>query len=183
MPEDSDNSIMWLRLYKKANGTYWLNNGALWRGSVQNSWLDQISFGGILPNKSENELWGRTLWVRKYMSAGWRSRTRNHRQNGLSYVGTLYVCKQKWVRLSWQLLEIGHKRKHFFLRYLINLRHWTSLVARRATYVVDGRFFSHFLVARRTTYVVDGRFFGHFFWKVEGSSAHTRESRAAHVWH
>ena len=32
------------------------------------------------------------------------------------------------------------------------------------------------------TYVVDGRFFGHIFWKVEGSSAHTRESRAAHVW-
>ena len=28
----------------------------------------------------------------------------------------------------------------------------------------------------------DGWFFGHFFWKVEGSSAHTRESRAAHVW-
>ena len=30
--------------------------------------------------------------------------------------------------------------------------------------------------------MVDGRFFGHLFWKVEGSSAHTRESRAAHVW-
>ena len=57
------------------------------------------------------------------------------------------------------------------------------LVARRATYVVDGRFFGHFLVARRATYVVDGRFFGHFFWKVEGSSAHTRESRATHVCH
>ena len=41
---------------------------------------------------------------------------------------------------------------------------------------------SYLLVARRATYVVDGRFFGHFFWKVEGSSAHTRESRAAHVW-
>ena len=39
------------------------------------------------------------------------------------------------------------------------------------------------LVARRATYVVDGRFFGHFFWKVEGSSAHTRESRATHVCH
>ena len=38
------------------------------------------------------------------------------------------------------------------------------------------------LVARRATYVVDGWFFGHFFWKVEGSSAHTCESRAAHVW-
>ena len=38
-------------------------------------------------------------------------------------------------------------------------------------------------MARRATYVVDGRFFGHFFWKVEGSSAHTRESRAAHVCH
>ena len=35
----------------------------------------------------------------------------------------------------------------------------------------------------RATYVVDGRFFAHFFWKVEGSSAHTRESRAAHVCH
>ena len=40
-----------------------------------------------------------------------------------------------------------------------------------------------YLVARRATYVVDGRFFGHFFWKVEGSSAHTRESRATHVCH
>ena len=40
-----------------------------------------------------------------------------------------------------------------------------------------------FLVARRATYVVDGRFFGHFFWKVEGSSAHTRESRSTHVCH
>ena len=39
------------------------------------------------------------------------------------------------------------------------------------------------LVARRATYVVDGRIFGHFFWKVEGSSAHTRESRATHVCH
>ena len=38
------------------------------------------------------------------------------------------------------------------------------------------------LVARRATYVVDGRFFGHFLWKVGGSSAHTREARAAHVW-
>ena len=27
----------------------------------------------------------------------------------------------------------------------------------------------------------DGRFLGHFFWKVEGSSAHTRDSRVAHV--
>ena len=31
--------------------------------------------------------------------------------------------------------------------------------------------------------MVDGWFFGHFFWKVEGSSAHTRESRATHVCH
>ena len=30
--------------------------------------------------------------------------------------------------------------------------------------------------------MVDGRFFGHFFWKVEGSSVHTRESCAAYVW-
>ena len=30
--------------------------------------------------------------------------------------------------------------------------------------------------------MVDGWFLGDFFWKVEGSSAHTRESRAAHVW-
>ena len=43
------------------------------------------------------------------------------------------------------------------------------------------------LVARRATYVVDGRFFGHFFWKVEGtvrihvSHIHTRESRTANV--
>ena len=26
-----------------------------------------------------------------------------------------------------------------------------------------------YLVARRATYVVDGRFFGHFFWKVKGT--------------
>ena len=38
-------------------------------------------------------------------------------------------------------------------------------------------------MARRATYVVDGWFFGHFFWKVEGSSAHTRESHATHVCH
>ena len=38
-------------------------------------------------------------------------------------------------------------------------------------------------MARRATYVVDGRFLGHFFWKVEGSSAHTRESCATHVCH
>ena len=31
--------------------------------------------------------------------------------------------------------------------------------------------------------MVDGRFLGHFFWKVEGSSAHTCESRATHVCH
>ena len=37
-------------------------------------------------------------------------------------------------------------------------------------------------MAHRATYVVDGRFFGHFVWKVEGSSAHTHESHAAHVW-
>ena len=34
----------------------------------------------------------------------------------------------------------------------------------------------------RAIYVVDGWFLGDFFWKVEGSSAHTRESRAAHMW-
>ena len=39
------------------------------------------------------------------------------------------------------------------------------------------------LVARTATYVVDGQFFGHFFWKVEGSSVHTHESRATHVCH
>ena len=30
--------------------------------------------------------------------------------------------------------------------------------------------------------MVDGWFLGDFFWKVGGSSVHTRESRAAHVW-
>ena len=30
-------------------------------------------------------------------------------------------------------------------------------------------------MARRATYVVDGRFFGHFFWKVEGT-VHTHVS-------
>ena len=30
--------------------------------------------------------------------------------------------------------------------------------------------------------MVDGWILGDFFWKVEGSSAHTRESCAAHVW-
>ena len=39
------------------------------------------------------------------------------------------------------------------------------------------------LVARRATYVVDRRFFGHFFWKVEGSSAHTHESCVTHMCH
>ena len=34
----------------------------------------------------------------------------------------------------------------------------------------------------RATYVVDGWFLGDFFWNVEGSSAHTHESCAAHMW-
>ena len=38
------------------------------------------------------------------------------------------------------------------------------------------------LVARRATYVVDGRFFGHFFWKVEGTVRIHVNSRVAHVW-
>ena len=38
------------------------------------------------------------------------------------------------------------------------------------------------LVARRATYVVDGRFFAQFFWKVEGT-VHTHVNcRVAHVW-
>ena len=45
---------------------------------------------------------------------------------------------------------------------------------------------SHFndesLVARRATYVVDGRFFGHFFWKVEGTVRIHVNSCVAHVW-
>ena len=38
------------------------------------------------------------------------------------------------------------------------------------------------LVARRATYVVDGRFFGLFFWKVEGTVRTHVNSRLAHVW-
>ena len=38
------------------------------------------------------------------------------------------------------------------------------------------------LVARRATYVVDGRFFGHFFWKVAGTVCIHVNSRVAHVW-
>ena len=38
------------------------------------------------------------------------------------------------------------------------------------------------LVARRATYVVDGRFFGHYFWKVEGTVRIHVNSRVAHVW-
>ena len=42
---------------------------------------------------------------------------------------------------------------------------------------------SHWLlVARRATYVVDGRFFGHFFWKVEGTVRTHVNSRVAHMW-
>ena len=37
-------------------------------------------------------------------------------------------------------------------------------------------------MARRATYVVDGRFFGHFFWKVEGTVRIHVNSRVAHVW-
>ena len=37
------------------------------------------------------------------------------------------------------------------------------------------------LVARRATYVVDGRFFGHFFWKVEGTVRTHVNSSVAHV--
>ena len=38
------------------------------------------------------------------------------------------------------------------------------------------------LVARRATYVVDGRFFGHFFWKVEETVRIHVNSRVAHMW-
>ena len=38
------------------------------------------------------------------------------------------------------------------------------------------------LVARRATYVVEGRFFGHFFWKVEGTVRIHVNSHVAHVW-
>ena len=41
---------------------------------------------------------------------------------------------------------------------------------------------SYLLVARRATYLVDGRFFGHFFWKVEGTVRIHVNSRVAHVW-
>ena len=37
-------------------------------------------------------------------------------------------------------------------------------------------------MARRATYVVDGRFIGHFFWKVEGTVRIHVNSRVAHVW-
>ena len=36
-----------------------------------------------------------------------------------------------------------------------------------------------FLVARRATYVIDGRFFGHYFWKVEGTVRIHVNSRVA----
>ena len=37
-------------------------------------------------------------------------------------------------------------------------------------------------MARRATYVVDGRFFAHFFWKVEGTVRIHVNSRVAHMW-
>ena len=37
-------------------------------------------------------------------------------------------------------------------------------------------------MARRATYVVDGRFFDHYFWKVEGTVRIHVNSRVAHVW-
>ena len=45
------------------------------------------------------------------------------------------------------------------------------------------RFYTgHLLVARRATYVVDGRFFCHFFWKVEGTVRTHVNSRVARMW-
>ena len=38
------------------------------------------------------------------------------------------------------------------------------------------------LVARRATYVVDGRFIAHYFWKVEGTVCIHVNSHVAHVW-
>ena len=38
------------------------------------------------------------------------------------------------------------------------------------------------LVARRATYVVDGRLFAHYFWKVEGTVRIHVNSRVAHMW-
>ena len=38
------------------------------------------------------------------------------------------------------------------------------------------------LVARRATYVVDRRFFGHYFWNVEGTVRIHVNSHVAHMW-
>ena len=46
--------------------------------------------------------------------------------------------------------------------------------------VLPGRCCS--LVAHRATYVVDGQFFSHLFWKVEGTVRTHVNSRVAHVW-
>ena len=43
-------------------------------------------------------------------------------------------------------------------------------------------YYEKLLVARRATYVVDGRFFGHFFWQVEGTVRTHVNSCVAHVW-
>ena len=43
-------------------------------------------------------------------------------------------------------------------------------------------FLALLLVARRATYVVDGRFFYHFFVKVEGTVCTHVNSCVAHVW-
>ena len=48
-------------------------------------------------------------------------------------------------------------------------------------WLTDG-FSVTFLVARRATYVVDRRFFAHFFWKVEGTVRTHVNSHVAHVW-
>ena len=74
----------------------------------------------------------------------------------------------------------------------VSKKKWTSVlhsyITRRPYIIISYHqvsfniFTSHLLVARRATYVVDGRFFGHFFWKVEWTVRTHVNSRVAHMW-
>ena len=87
------------------------------------------------------------------------------------------------IKYSSPVIFVTTNGPQFALRPIYRARN------RKRTRTFSLMFVAYFLICCacwwlvRATYVVDGRFFAHFFWKVEGSSEHTRESRAAHVCH
>ena len=119
-------------------------------------------------NKSLRSSWGKTKKASK-SSVLW-SLKRNGSCENISVF--LQITTKMYSDLFCRKKECVHVRKKF---------HFQSLAGNelRIYFVELEKSYYWWLV--RATYVVDGRFLGHFFWKVEGGSAHTRESRVTHV--